>query len=631
MAHLHEVIDQDNHFIINDTTRKIEPAVHDKNKIMQYDHNSERYTFEIPKVIDGHDMSLCNIVQIHFINISANKTNSNADVYEVNDLAVSSTDESKLLFSWLVSKSATQLNGTLNFAIRFACTTEDVIDYDWHTDIYTGITISNSINNIPAIIEDYSDVLEEWRQKLFSGEIGGTTNYDQLQNKPIIRLTGTEDSSVILRNLETGQYILNGKFIPFDGSTNSITIAYPCFANVVNDTSETGIQIFLPKPNVIRYIAVTDTGYTSNTTMLDSLKEEMNIESLASPVSVIDILDNTFYRTTATLTTLTLKFPTDIPDDFYSKIRFNSGSTPTTITTSNPITWFGKDVIDGVFTPQPNSEYHIEFYKNFNSLEGYVRVDDVTETDPTVSDWAKKEVELFDKELFVDSGNENSFVTIDDVEYYRYRSDESNFRYYNPYPKVGSVKIAIRVKTEDPSSTGRSEIYAVFTDGTESRIHIAKANPSITTITLTGDKTLSYIRGSNDTNEWLLIDMSVMDITALYDIGNPLTSSSNIRRLNIDLAEANDTVPVRISTDGYLYTSAGAKGEPGTSITITSISESTEDGGNNIVTFSDGETLTVKNGSAGSPGESYTLTDQDKQDIATLISASIVDGNEVAY
>ena len=48
---------------------------------------------------------------------------------------------------------------------------------------------------------------------------------------------------------------------------------------------------------------------------------------------------------------------------------------------------------------------------------------------------------------------------------------------------------------------------------------------------------------------------------------------------------------------------AGPQGLPGTSVSITSISQSTEDDGYSVVTFSDGKTLRVKNGSKGSPGE----------------------------
>lgn len=47
----------------------------------------------------------------------------------------------------------------------------------------------------------------------------------------------------------------------------------------------------------------------------------------------------------------------------------------------------------------------------------------------------------------------------------------------------------------------------------------------------------------------------------------------------------------------------GSNGKDGTSITVKSVSESTADGGSNVVTFSDGKTLTVKNGSKGSKGD----------------------------
>ena len=46
----------------------------------------------------------------------------------------------------------------------------------------------------------------------------------------------------------------------------------------------------------------------------------------------------------------------------------------------------------------------------------------------------------------------------------------------------------------------------------------------------------------------------------------------------------------------------GKDGAPGTSVTVKSVSESTADGGNNVVTFSDGKTVTIKNGSKGSTG-----------------------------
>ena len=54
---------------------------------------------------------------------------------------------------------------------------------------------------------------------------------------------------------------------------------------------------------------------------------------------------------------------------------------------------------------------------------------------------------------------------------------------------------------------------------------------------------------------------------------------------------------------GNVDTTIKANGEAGKSITVSSVTESTESGGNNVVTFSDGKDLTVKNGKDGSNGK----------------------------
>lgn len=67
----------------------------------------------------------------------------------------------------------------------------------------------------------------------------------------------------------------------------------------------------------------------------------------------------------------------------------------------------------------------------------------------------------------------------------------------------------------------------------------------------------------------------------------------------------------------------GANGKDGTSVTVKSVSESTADGGSNVVTFSDGTTLNVKNGSKGNKGDPGTTpqkgidfwTDADQESI----------------
>lgn len=57
MAHKHPIYDTDPHFKIDGDTRVIINASDVKVALMQGDHNSERFTFEIPRYVDGHDMS----------------------------------------------------------------------------------------------------------------------------------------------------------------------------------------------------------------------------------------------------------------------------------------------------------------------------------------------------------------------------------------------------------------------------------------------------------------------------------------------------------------------------------------------------------------------------------------------
>lgn len=165
MAHLHSVYDGDTHFKISPVSRKIENTT-GKVILMQNDHNSERFTFEIPRYIEGHDMSICNKVEIHYNNTDTKTKDVNKDVYEATDLQVSPDSEDVVICSWLISGNATKYAGSLYFVLRFACLTDSTIDYQWFTDIYKDITISKSIFNTETVAIDNSDILEQWKAEI---------------------------------------------------------------------------------------------------------------------------------------------------------------------------------------------------------------------------------------------------------------------------------------------------------------------------------------------------------------------------------------------------------------------------------------------------------------------------------
>lgn len=174
MAHEHPIIDTDKHFTIDPTTRKIMPEKPDKANLVQFDHNSERLTFELPRFIDGHDMLTCNEVWVHFNNIDINTKETNHGVYQVTDLQVSEGQEDTLVCSWLVSQEGTQLVGLLSFVVSFMCAPADgAVEYRWNTAPYTGISVLNGIFNSNIVLEEYADILIEWEERIRAMEEGG--------------------------------------------------------------------------------------------------------------------------------------------------------------------------------------------------------------------------------------------------------------------------------------------------------------------------------------------------------------------------------------------------------------------------------------------------------------------------
>lgn len=202
MAHLHSIYDGDMHFKIDAITRTIKNVSATKTTVIQYDHNSERFTFELPRYIEGHDMSNCNSVEVHYVN------GENNGIYLVDDLQVSPDDEEVVICSWLLSQNVTQIVGSLTFLLRFACLSEnDVVDYVWNTAIHTSISVAKGIYNRDIVAEQYTDTIREWENRLEvvensigSGGISPIVNLTPITNGTrvtIVDVNGTKSFNVM--------------------------------------------------------------------------------------------------------------------------------------------------------------------------------------------------------------------------------------------------------------------------------------------------------------------------------------------------------------------------------------------------------------------------------------------------
>lgn len=163
-AHEHNVIDDDQAFIVDPVTRKITTSNPDRFVLVQSDHNSKVFTFKIPRFIEGHDMALCDKVKVLYNNVESNskKDKPTADgVYETSDLHI--VDKNTVACSWEISDNATQYEGTLHFALLFLCMDGPVVTYRWGTDFYDDVVVLKKIGSELSFQLMHLDVIEQWK------------------------------------------------------------------------------------------------------------------------------------------------------------------------------------------------------------------------------------------------------------------------------------------------------------------------------------------------------------------------------------------------------------------------------------------------------------------------------------
>ena len=171
MPHRKKVIDSDAFFAVDAITRQIKNMTPAKISLIQHDHNSERFTFSIPRFIESHDMMESTKAEVHFINVSAAKQTSSG-VYVMTDIKQDATTEGNIACSWLLSRNATKYAGRLSFMLRFICMNGDDVTYVWNTATFTGISIGEGLDCAESFEPEYLDIIEQWKAEIMK-EIEG--------------------------------------------------------------------------------------------------------------------------------------------------------------------------------------------------------------------------------------------------------------------------------------------------------------------------------------------------------------------------------------------------------------------------------------------------------------------------
>lgn len=229
MGDIH-IKDDDQRFEIDVLSRKINKTSEDKT-IIQYDHNSECFTFSMPRFVEGHDMSSCTKIEVHYINTDAeDKTKVSAGAYRVEDISVDEDDKDKIVFTWILSGNATKYAGTLAFNIRFSCIDEnDIVTYAWHTRISDNVEISKGMCFTEEVLDGKPDILEQMLKDVrstyvISGYWDSFLPEDDPMRLSVTITSGSYDDAV--KRYNEGHDVLF-KLSTEDGDFNAIELLLP--------------------------------------------------------------------------------------------------------------------------------------------------------------------------------------------------------------------------------------------------------------------------------------------------------------------------------------------------------------------------------------------------------------------
>lgn len=198
MAHDHILVDDDNRFIIDGQTRQITNITGNHPSVMQFDHNSEKLSFQMPLLMEGHDMSECDEIKILYKNTGKGTSASTrpvvADVETITDITVDE-DEGILVFTWTIPEFATIYSGTIVFQFKFICygdTEDDPPKFKLYTEQYSFIEVRPSLDISKILETQFPNLLDEIETKLRAFENEFDDEFSTLSNAVALKANAAD-------------------------------------------------------------------------------------------------------------------------------------------------------------------------------------------------------------------------------------------------------------------------------------------------------------------------------------------------------------------------------------------------------------------------------------------------------
>jgi len=175
---------------------------------------------------------------------------------------------------------------------------------------------------------------------------------EQLKAGSVIqKIVSDAPDAVALRDLDSGTYVLQGKFIAFTGSTSILGFSSSLLVNIIKGTSKSSVQIFYPTNNCVQFLEITDDTFTRKNVymneLVDSISElqsqmaDLNYKAITI-TSFTNNVNNVELGTTVTGVNLSWKFsktPKSVTLDGEAQAVDSTGKTLTGLEIKANKTW----------------------------------------------------------------------------------------------------------------------------------------------------------------------------------------------------------------------------------------------------------------------------------------------------
>lgn len=133
---------------------------------VQYDHNIETVTFDMPRYWDDTDLSTL-AIYINYI-----LSNRVAGSYIVGEKTVDPENPDLIHFTWTISNHVTQAKGNLAFLVCAKSTDDQGIDVlHWNSELCDNCYISEGMETTETIIEQNSDIITQLLIRMSESEV----------------------------------------------------------------------------------------------------------------------------------------------------------------------------------------------------------------------------------------------------------------------------------------------------------------------------------------------------------------------------------------------------------------------------------------------------------------------------